>query len=90
MDRIYEDLKDLHIKATMVYVNDSKAYKDSAHTEQYKTSELKEVFLKGCMIQVSTALYMPTGYSETSKVGSVHYATGTTSAAISSAAAVAD
>lgn len=89
MDRIYEDLKDLHVKATMVYVDDSKAYKDSAHTQQYKTSELKEVFLKGCLINVSGALYVPTSYSEASKVGSVYYATGTTSPAIAGAAAVA-
>lgn len=95
MDKIFEQSKDLHVVSTMIYVGSGKAYKDSACTKQYKTSELKEAFIKGAMIQVDTGKFaFPVGYSEASKIGTVTYitpnATTATSADIASAVSVAD
>ena len=95
--KFYEDANDQHVRAFMVYKKtaQTKAYKDSAYTEQYTTSELKNVFIKGALIVLEDgSLVKPIKYAESSSVGSVYYITpnGTTatSADIASLAAVAD
>ena len=98
MSKIFEDAKDLHVVATIIYnkSTDTKAYKDSACTVQYKTSELKEAFIKGAIIVLASngGYVKPVKYSETSSVGSVFYikpnTTTATSADIASLVAVAD
>ena len=93
MAKIYEDAKDLHVVATYVYkkTGETKAYKDSALTVQYATSELKEVFIKGALIVLEDgALVKPVGYSETESVGSVSYVIDSSGATIASLAATAD
>lgn len=98
MDKLFQDAKDRYVVATYIYnkSTDSKAYKDSACTEQFKTSELKEVFLKGGIIVLASdgGLVVPFKYAESSSVGSVYYikpnGTTATSADIASLVAVAD
>lgn len=97
MSKIYEDYKDVHVVATLVYkkTGETKAYKDAACTEQYKTSELKEAFVKGAIVVLEDeSMVVPVKYAESSSVGSVYYITpnGTTatSADIAALAAVAD
>lgn len=89
---IYQDLKDRFVVATVIYTksSDGKAYVDEAGKTQFKTSELKEAFIKGCIIKTSTGYVYPVEYSETSKVGSVKYISGTSSLAFTALAAVAD
>lgn len=59
MEKIYEQAKDLHVVATYVYGNgtDTNAYADVACEKQFKTSELKEVFVKGALISIDGNLY---------------------------------
>ncbi len=95
MDKFYDRYEDKNVAAVVVYANDSKAYADSAHETQLKTSELKNLFIKGMVIDLGSGAYaMPIKYSESSKVGSVAYivpnGTTATSADIASIAAVAD
>lgn len=96
MDKIFEHANDVHVRATYIYkkASDTAAYADAAGTVKFKTSELKDAFLKGAVINVSGKLYKPVSYSEASKVGSVAYivpnATTATSADIASLSAVAD
>lgn len=97
MTKIMQDAKDLHVVAVIIYKknNQTKAYKDAECTEQFTTSELKEAFIKGALIQLGDAEFVkPIKYAESSSVGSVYYITpnGTTatSADIAALAAVAD
>lgn len=98
MSKIFEDAKDLHVVATIIYnkSSDSKAYKDAECTEQFTTSELKEAFIKGALIALASngGYVKPIKYAESSSVGSVYYikpnGTTATSADIAALAAVAD
>lgn len=55
MDRIYNRAEDKNCANIIVYAkkNDTKAYIDKARTTPYKTSELKNAFIKGCIIVAS-------------------------------------
>lgn len=65
MEKIFEQAKDLHVVATLVYNNgDEFAYTDAECTKKFKVSELKEVFVKGAMIVIDGAFYAPVSYSE--------------------------
>ena len=97
MDRIYEDYKDVHVSAVIIYASSNKAYTDADHTEQFTTSALLDAFLKGAVIHLNTNKYaIPVGYSEagTPAVGSITYIVPnqvtSTSADIAALAAVAD
>lgn len=65
MDKIYQQAKDKNVAATIVYTHggpDGKAYKDAEGKEQFTTSELREAFLKGCLINWGIGeYYTPTG-----------------------------
>ena len=70
MDKIFEQAKDLHVVATIVYnKGDEFAYADADCTKKFKASELKEVFIKGALIDVNGALYNAVSFNE----GSVNY-----------------
>lgn len=95
--KVYEDANDQHVRAFMIYkkTGQTKAYVDSALTEQFVTSKLKEIFIKGALIKLEDGtLVKPIKYAESSSVGSVYYivpnGTTATSADIASLAAVAD
>lgn len=98
MAKLFQDAKDVHVVATYIYGKgtDSYAYKDSACTTKFTTSELKEAFLKGAIIVLASnaGFVKPIKYAESSSVGSVYFikpnGTTATSADIDSLAAVAD
>lgn len=70
MNVIYEQLKDLHIAAVIVYESAGQAYYDEAHTKGVTPAELKDLFLKNVLVISSgSALYRATGYTE---VGAVY------------------
>lgn len=94
MERIYNDAKDKNVAKVVIFVNANKAYADAAHKVQFKTSELKDAFMKGCILKTAENTYaIPTNYTETSKVGAVSAimtsATGDT-VTVTRAAAIAD
>lgn len=72
MERIYNDAKDKNVAKIVIFVNANKAYVDVAHKVQFKTSELKDAFMKGCVLQTAEGAYaIPTNYTEASKIGTV-------------------
>ena len=91
--KIMETWDDLHVIATAIYkkTGETKAYADSGCTVQYRTSELKNVFLKGAVIILEDgSLAKPVGYAESSSVGSVTYMVDSSGAAFATLSAVAD
>lgn len=93
MERIYQDAKDKNVAKVIVYVDSAKAYSDAGHKTQMKTSELKDAFMKGCVLVSAAGTWVaPTSYIEASKVGTIvgldAGATGTTTAV--RAASIAD
>lgn len=75
MDRIFDDAKDLHVRATYIYgkASDTAAYMNADCTEKYKTSELKDVFEKGAVIVIGTDYFKPLNFVVKNGVGSVTY-----------------
>lgn len=97
MDKIFQQAKDKNVAAVIIYDGgDNKAYKDAGKQQQFKTSELKDAFLKGAVIALASngGYVFPVKYAESSSVGSVYFikpnGTTATSADIASLAAVAD
>ena len=78
MVRIYNDAKDEHVRATYIYGkstgSDTTAYMDEACTIKFNTSDLKEVFLKGAVIVIGSAMYIPIGFVIASNAGIITYA----------------
>lgn len=96
MDKVFERADDLHVRAVYIYkkASDTAAYVDSAFTVKFKTSELKNAFLKGAVINDAGKLYKLVAYAEAEGVGSVSYivpnGTTATNADIAKLAAVVD
>lgn len=82
--RIYEDSKDVHVAATVIFDNaDNKAYTDAACTVQFGTADLEEAYLKGAVIKLKAGGYVtPVAYSESSNVGSISYQSGSSAVAL--------
>lgn len=76
MEKIYDQAKDQNVAALVIYGKDSdgKAYADAEGTTQLKTSELRDAFIKRALIKIGDAYFIPTGFSVTSKIGTVTYA----------------
>lgn len=80
MDRIYDQAKDQNVAALVIYAKataDNKAYVDKACTKQFKTSELKDAFIKRAVVCIDTNYFIPVSYAEASKIGSVNYVSTT-------------
>ena len=96
MDRIYNRAEDKNSASIIVYgkASDTKAYSDKACTKQCTTSELKNAFMKGCIVAIgSDSMYYPASLSIASKVATLTYAkAGSTagSAATATLVSVAD
>ncbi len=60
MNKIFMDAKDKNIAATLIYArgSDGKAYSDAEGTKQMTESELREAFLKGCLIHYGEDMYI--------------------------------
>lgn len=80
MDRIYDQAKDQNVAALVIYAKataDNKAYSDSECKVQFKTSELKDAFIKRAVVCVGTNYFIPVSYVEASKIGAVNYVSTT-------------
>lgn len=80
MDRIYDQAKDQNVAALVIYAKataDNKAYTDKACTKQFKTSELKDAFIKRAVVCVDANYFIPVSYAEASKIGAVNYVSTT-------------
>lgn len=95
MERIYDQAKDKNVAAIVIYGkgSDGKAYHDAAGTEQYKTSELQNAFIKRAVVKIGNDYFIPISFTIASNVGTVTYAkVGSTAgtAATATLVAVAD
>lgn len=95
MERIYDQAKDKNVAAIVIYGkgSDGKAYHDAAGTEQYKTSELQDAFIKRAVVKIGNDYFIPISFTIASNVGTVTYAkVGSTAgtAATATLVAVAD
>ena len=95
MEKIFDQAKDKNIAAIVVYGKgtDGKAYVDAAGTTQYKTSALKDAFLKRAIVQIGSDYFVPVSFTVASNVGTLTYAkagTTTGTAATATLVAVAD
>ena len=97
MDRIWNRAEDKNSANIIVYgkASDTKAYSDKACTMQCTTSELKNAFMKGCVVVIGDDMYYPVALTVASstKVATLTYAkAGSTagSAATATLVSVAD
>lgn len=77
MDRIWNRAEDKTSANIIVYgkASDTKAYSDEACTMQCTTSELKNAFMKGCIVAIgSDSMYYPVSLNIASKVATLTYA----------------
>lgn len=79
MDRIYNRAEDKNSANIIVYgkTSDTKAYYDEACTMQCTTSELKNAFMKGCIVAIgSSDVYYPISLSiaSSTKIATLTYA----------------
>lgn len=76
MAKIYDQAKDKNVAAIVIYGKgtDGKAYVDAEGTTQFKTSELKDAFLKRVVVQIGSDYFIPIAFSVASNVGTVTYA----------------
>ena len=92
MDRIYNRAEDKNSANIIVYgkASDTKAYSDEACTMQCTTSELKNAFMKGCIVAIgSDSMYYPVSLSISSKIATLTYAkAGSTSGSAATATLV--
>ena len=92
MDRIYNRAEDKNSANIIVYgkASDTKAYSDEACTMQCTTSELKNAFMKGCIVAIgSDSMYYPVSLSISSKIATLTYAkAGSTSGSVATATLV--
>ena len=92
MEKIFDQAKDKNVAAIVVYGKgtDGKAYVDAACTTQYKTSALKDAFLKRAIVQIGPDYFVPVSFTVASNVGTLTYAkAGTTTGAAATATLVA-
>lgn len=92
MDRIWNRAEDKNSANIIVYgkASDTKAYSDEACTMQCTTSELKNAFMKGCIVAIgSDSMYYPVSLSIASKIATLTYAkAGSTSGSAATATLV--
>ena len=95
MARIYDRAEDKNVAAIVIYGkgSDGKAYVDADGTIQFKTSELKNAFLKRAVVRIGADYFIPIAFSVSSNIGTVTYAkagSSTGTAATATLVSVAD
>lgn len=88
MEKIYDQAKDKNVAAIVIYGNgsDGKAYHDTAGTEQYKTSELRDAFIKRAVIKIGNDYFIPISFTVAENAGTVLYVkAGTTNGSAATA-----
>lgn len=76
-ERIYDQAKDQNVAAIVIYAKetaDNKAYTDEGCTKQFKTSELKDAFIKRAVVKVGNDYSAPVCFTISNKIGTVIYA----------------
>lgn len=75
MSHIYEQAKDVHVRATYVYAKagDAYAYSDSDNTVKIKAAELKEIFDKGAIVVAGAVEYKPVSLGVDAGVATMTY-----------------
>lgn len=69
MEVIYNQHKDEHVAAVVVYASEGKAYADPEHTKGVTPAELKDLFIKNTLVvNVDGALYRAIGYTSAGAV----------------------
>ena len=74
MDKIFARAEDNHVRHYRLYCkasSDGKVYVDSECKTQATTSEVKNAFLKGAVVDQAGKLYALTSYSEASGVATI-------------------
>ena len=81
MDRIYNRAEDKNCANIILYISNElnkarNVYSDSACTMQCTTSELKNAFMKGCIVVIGDDMYYPIALSVASstKIATLTYA----------------
>lgn len=65
--RIYEDLKDLHVKGIVLYAksaDDNYLYTDAAYTNKVTSEELRDMFVKGMIIKCDKSSIKPVCFAD--------------------------
>ena len=75
MAKIYDQAKDVHVAATIVYIKngDAYAYADSANTEKISAALLKDMFEKGVVVVAGAIEYKPVSFGIAAGVGTLTY-----------------
>lgn len=65
MDRIYDQAKDKNVSAIVIYGKDvdGKAYVDAEGKTQFKTSALKDAFLKRAVVHIGDNYFIPVAFT---------------------------
>lgn len=73
MNRIFDDAKDVHVRATYTYNegSDTKLYVDPDCEMQITTSELTDLFNKGMIVIIDDVQYKPVSFTVDTGVASV-------------------
>ena len=95
MDKIYKNYSDVPVAAYVIYAKNTKACADAGGTKQLKTGELKEMFLKGAVVDTGNGNFaMPVSFTISGSIGKVGYivpnSSTATSADIATISAIAD
>lgn len=95
MDKIYKNYSDVPVAAYVIYAKSAKACADAAGNKQLKTSELKEMFLKGAVVDTGNGNFAkPVSFTISNSIGKVGYiipnSSTATSADIATISAIAD
>lgn len=75
-NKIFDQAKDKNVAALIIYAKstaDNKAYVDANYSIQFKTSDLKDAFLKRALICVGTDYFVPISYTESGHIGTIYY-----------------
>lgn len=76
MERIYNQAKDKNVAANVIYGkgSDGKAYIDADGKTQFKTSALKDAFLKRAIVQIGADYFIPVSFTVATGIGTITYA----------------
>lgn len=85
MDTINENAKSMDVESTIVYSKNKKAYKDVTCDTLFKTSELRDAFIHGAVVDIAKGTYgnesqlslKPTSYTESFDTGKLWFAVPT-------------
>lgn len=75
-NKIFDQAKDKNVAALIIYAkstDDNKAYVDANYKIQFKTSDLKDAFLKRALVCIGAGIdyFVPISYTESENIGTV-------------------